>query len=178
MYNNNKNTLRFSGQLLSSVLLPPSFYNIALWMCYSTVKHALYLFIFVEGHELDGSIRKNPDHHCPVTLVQAAVAFFLWHSSESGKHSCKGRSQVSLMRHRSVKTNTYWPFRWYLYLDVCNEHSGLEGEFWLCPEERWLSWHSILQHLNKNRARQHQHICYRVFNFWCYYSRIVGNVFK
>lgn len=46
-----------------------------------------YLFIIVKSHELDGSIRKYPDHHCPIALVQAKVAFFLRHSFESGKHA-------------------------------------------------------------------------------------------
>lgn len=57
----------------------------------------MYLFIIVKGHELDGSIRKYPDHHCTITLVQAKEPFFLWHSFESGKHSCKEGPDVSAM---------------------------------------------------------------------------------
>ena len=66
--------------------------------------------IFFKGHELDGSIGKYADHHCPITLVQAKEAFFLWHGFQSCKHSCKERSEVSLMWHRVVKINSYWRF--------------------------------------------------------------------
>lgn len=56
------------------------------WVFTSSCK-CWYLFIVVKSHELDGSIRKNPDHHRPIALVQAQEAFFLWHSFERGKHS-------------------------------------------------------------------------------------------
>lgn len=58
------------------------------------VVKAMYLFIIVKGHELDGSVGKYSDHHRPVTLVQAKIAFFLWHSLESGEHPCMKKKQM------------------------------------------------------------------------------------
>jgi len=99
---------------------------------------ALYLFIFVKSHELNGTIRKYPDHHCPVTLVQAEDAFFLRHGCESGKHSYGESSQDLLLlvqmcenKHRSA----FLVWKLITHPDVCNEGSGLEEEFWLCPKE-------------------------------------------
>lgn len=68
-------------------------YNIKVVLVLLTTPNGLYLFIIVKGHELDGSVGKYSDHHCPVTLVQAKIAFFLWHSLESGEHSCKKKSR-------------------------------------------------------------------------------------
>lgn len=90
------------------------------------MKYILYLFITVKGHELDGSIRKYPDHHCPITLVQTKKAFFLWNSSKSGKHSCKERAAVSLMWQKHGKN--HFPFLSMFYPDVYNGGSGPEEE--------------------------------------------------
>ncbi len=102
---------------------------------YFTLKYLMYLPIIVKGHELDGSIRKYPDHHRSITLIQATIAFFLWHSFESWKHSCRKKEQKfhQCGNKHLLGVRVWQPL---FYLNVCNGGSGLEEESWLCPEER------------------------------------------
>ena len=93
--------------------------------------------------------------HYPCTSqgsLPSVAQLWEWKTLLQGKK--KKSSEVSLMWHRGVRTNTRLLFHVRLlmfYQDVCNGGSGLEEEFWLCPEGRWWFWHSILLHLNKNK---------------------------
>lgn len=63
------------------------------------------------------------------------------------------------------------------YLDVCSAGSGPEAESWLCPEEQWSSWHSILLHLDKNRGtrgnREIMYLWLNIFSFQCQCERLM-----
>lgn len=92
-----------------------------------TPHKGLYLFIIVKGHELDGSVGKYSDHHCPVTLVQAKIAFFLWHSLESGEHSCKKKRKKADVSLNDAKTGD-------------NRHFMASNVWRRCPTKMFVMW--------------------------------------
>lgn len=116
-----------------------------------------YLFVIVKSHELDGSVREDPDHHGPVALVQAKEAFLLRHSFEGGKHAYRETDGgLARAKHTQTRWTRVWCFSC-TYPDVCNGGSGLGAESWFCPEEQWWFWHNIQLHLQRtDRSKQQE----------------------
>lgn len=48
-----------------------------------------YLFISVKCHKLNCAIRKDSNHHCPISFIQPKVTFLFGDSTQCRKHSCQ-----------------------------------------------------------------------------------------